>query len=218
MDDLNKYIKINNNIIIKPDEFFLKKPKLRENSAQLTDVKKTKFGFKLNETVIDVEQDGYSICYGNDVLYTYGIEPCCGIVLCDENTRILFHVDGMVTPNDILDVTNKINLSQNTEVIVIPGASCGIPGSFDYKKLEENYTKKGYKVREQRIPATFGFITLESDKVTIGTGISRDLDVVLSIPKRKAQNKEYTSYSLDELIALKQELLQKFENNSSKKR
>ena len=59
---------------------------------------------------------------------------------------------------------------------------------------------------------------LESDKVIIGTGVSKKFDVILSIPKRKTQDKEYTNYSLDELIALKQELLQKNVNNFPKKR
>ena len=53
------------------------KPKLIENKMQLTDAKKIKLGFDLNDSVIDVVQDGYSICYGEDILYTYGIDPCC---------------------------------------------------------------------------------------------------------------------------------------------
>ena len=195
------------------------KPKLIENKEQLSDVKKTKFGFNLNQSVIDVEQAGYGICYGYDILYTYGIEPCCGLVLCDENVRILFHLDGTITPEDVIDITDKINLSQNTMVIVIPGASCGIEGSFNYKQMEEAYRKKGYEVIEQRIPATFGFVTLESDKVIIGTGVDRNLDVILPMLKKKIQeqSQECDNYTIKQLIELKQELLDANKHNIRKK-
>ena len=209
---------INNNIIINRlnDDT---KPKLIENKEQLPPVKKTNFGFNLNQSVIDVEQAGYSVCYENDILYTYGIDPCCGLVLCDENVRMLFHLDGTITPEDVLDITGKITLSKNTMVIVIPGASCGIKGSFDYKQLEEAYRKQGYKVIEQRIPATFGFISLESDKVTIGTGVDRNLDVVITITKKKIQeqSKEYDNDIINQLIELKQDLLNENKNNIRKK-
>ena len=212
------YKSSNNNNIISDRLDDIAKPKLIENKEQLSDVKKTKFGFNLNQSVIDVEQAGYGICYGYDILYTYGIDPCCGLVLCDENVRILFHLDGMITPEYVLDITDKINLSQNTVVIVIPGASCGIEGSFNYKQMEEAYRKKGYEVIEQRIPATFGFVTLESDEVIIGTGADRTLDVILPIPKKKIQEQfqECDNYTIKQLIELKQELLDANKHNIRK--
>lgn len=204
---MNKIINNDNIIIDKLVEF--SKPKLRENSIQLSDTRKTKFGFNLNESVIDVEQDGYGISYGNDILHTYGIDPCCGLVIYDENVRILFHLDGSITPEDVIKVTDTINFSKNAMVIVIPGASCGIKGSFDYKKIEEMFSEKGYEVIEQRIPATFGFVTLESDKLTIGTGIDRSLDVVFSIAQKilNNQSNELGYDDIEKLENLKQELL-----------
>ena len=214
---MNKIIDNNNIIINRLDD--IAKPKLMESKEQLSDVKKINLGFNLNQSVIDVQQAGYGVCYGYDILYTYGIEPCCGLVLCDENVRILFHLDGTITPEDVIDITDKINLSQNTMVIVIPGSSCGIEGSFNYKQMEEIYRKKGHEVIEQRIPATFGFVMLESDKVTIGTGVDRNLDVVLLIPKKRIQEEshEYVNDSINQLIALKQELLDENKHNSRKK-
>ena len=210
---MDKFIDNNNIIIDKLDDIV--KPKLCENTAQLTDTKKKNFGFNLNQSVIDVAQDGYSICYGNDILLTYGIEPCCSLVVCDENVRILFHLDGTITPEDVLAITDKVNLSQDAIVIVIPGASCGIPGTFKYKQIEEDYKRKGYKVIEQRIPATFGFVTLEPDQVTIGTGINKSYDKVLPIPKRKIQAQ---SIDIQELIDLKNQLIDSNNYNNIKKR
>lgn len=214
---LDKFININNNTV-KLDDIIMK-PKLIENKMQLTDAKKIKFGFDLNDSVIDVVQDGYSICYGEDILYTYGIEPCCGLILCDENVRILFHLDGSISPEDVLDITDKVNLSPNAMAIVIPGASCGI-GSFNYKQIEEDYKKRGYEVIDKRIPATFGFVILDSDKVTIGTGVDRSLDVVLPIPKRKmqVQSSELNGDTLQEIIDFKEELLKSNDYISGKRR
>lgn len=211
--------KIYNNNIVKFDDVIIK-PKLIENKMQLIDTKKINFGFDLNDSVIDVVQDGYSICYGEDILYTYGIEPCCGLVLCDENVRMLFHLDGSITPEDVLDITDKVNLSQNAMVIVIPGSTCGVSGSFNYKQIEEDYKKRGYQVIEQRIPATFGFVALETDKVTIGTGLARSLDVILSIPKKKikVQSLEFNDDEIKKLTDFKNELLNSNNYISGKRR
>ena len=212
---MNKIIDNNEIIIDKLDGIV--NPKLIKNTDQLTDTKKQGFGFSLNQSVIDVEQDGYSICYGNDTLCTYGIDPCCGLVVCDENVRILFHLDGTIEPEDVLAITDKVNLSQDTMAIVIPGASCGIAGSFNYKQIEEDYKRKGYKVIEQRIPATFGFVILETDQVTIGTGVDRSFDRILPIPKRKIQVQSTELTAIQELIDLKNDLVNLNNNNISKK-
>ena len=209
---------IDNNKIFKDKLGDIVKTKLRENTIQLSDTKKKNFGFNLNQSIIDVEQAGYSICYGNDTLYTYGIDPCCGLVVCDENVRILFHLDGTITPEDVLAITDEVNLSQDAIVIVIPGASCGMPGSFNYKQMEEDYKRKGYKVIEQRILTTFGFVILEPDRVTIGTGINRSYDKVLQIPKRKIQGQLTESPEIHELIDLKSQLINLNNHINGKKR
>lgn len=196
-------------MFINKKDDIIKLPKLIENQMQLTDEKKINFGFNLYDSVIDVTQDGYSICYGEDILHTYGISPCCGLVLCDENVRMLFHLDGSISPKDVLNITDKVSLSPNAMVIVIPGASCSMSGSFNYKQIEEDYKKRGYEVIRKRIPAAFGFVTLDSDKVTIGTDIDRSLDVVLSIPKRKIQAQlfEHNGDIIHKLTDFKNDLL-----------
>lgn len=201
---MDKHIDTNNNMV-KDDSVI--KPKLIENKMQLNNAKKESFGFNLNDSVIDVVQDGYSVSYGEDILYTYGIDPCCGLVLCDENVRVLFHLDGSVSPEEVLDITDRLNLSQDAIAIVIPGASCSVSESFNYTQMEEEYKRRGYGVVEQRIPATFGFVTLYPDQVTIGTGVDRSLDIVLPIPERKTH----------ELIDLKENLSDS-NNYISKKR
>lgn len=204
----------NNNIIFNGIDDNINQ-RLIENKGHLSDVKKKSFGFDLNRTVIDVEQNGYGISYGDDILHTYGIDTCCGLVLFDENVRILFHLDGTITPTEVLEITDKINLSKNTIAIVIPGTASEMKGTFDYKQIEDIYMRKGYQVIEQRTPATFGFVTLEPDKVVVGTGLDRKYDLVLPIPRKKIQEQTHGSdrEELKQMIDLKEELLNENTNN-----
>ena len=178
----------NENNYIK-EKIELLKPTLRQNTLQLTDRKKQKNGFDLAESVIDVEQCGYGVSNEDDILFTYGIEPCCGLVLYDENVRVLFHLDGSVTPENVIEVTNSMGLQPDATALFAPGTACRTQGCFEYKKLEEEYRKLGYKVLEQRIPATFGFVTVGENQITIGTALDRDLDKTFPIERKKTKVK-----------------------------
>lgn len=172
---------LNNNI----KKMTKQKPKLRQNTIQLSDSKKEEFGYDTKQSVIDVEQAGYAFTSTDDILHTYGIDPCCGLVIFNDNVRMLFHLDGSVSSEDILNIINDMDFTQDTKVYVIPGSSCGIDGSFDYQKIEEIFRNKGYDVKEQRIPATFGFVTVEPDKIIIGTGADRSLDIIIPIKQKE---------------------------------
>lgn len=163
------------------------KPTLIQNTLQLSDRKKQNNGFDISDSVIDVQQCGYGVSNEDDILFTYGIAPCCGLVLYDENVRVLFHLDGSITSEDVIEITNNLGLRADTTALFAPGATCSMPGSFEYKKLEEEYRKLGYKVLEQRIPATFGFVTVDKNQITIGTALNRDLDETFSIERKKSK-------------------------------
>jgi len=197
------------------------KPKLKENILQLSDRNKINFGFELQESVIDVEQCGYGISMADDILFTYGIEPCCGLVLYDENIRVLFHLDGSITPEAVMEITNGIGLKLDATAFFVPGASCGMPGSFEYKKLEDEYRKIGYKILEQRIPATLGFVTVGENTITIGSGIDRTLDKKFLIEHKSLNIEEHKDYSNGEFEEgyrdyLVKELMEEFDQSKAK--
>ena len=87
-------------------------------------------------------------------------------------------------------------------------------------KQKKIIKKRGYEVIVKRIPATFGFVILDSDKVTIGTGVDRSLDVVLPIYKRKmqVQSSELNGDTLQKLIDFKGDLLKPNDYISGKRR
>jgi len=65
----------------------LNKSKIIESQDQLTDIKKIHNGFKKTDSVIDIGQNNYGISYNDDILFTYGIGPCLGLILIDDNKK-----------------------------------------------------------------------------------------------------------------------------------
>lgn len=139
-------------------------------AMQLSDAKKIANGFYETDSVIDVEEGGYAISYGDEFLFTYGIEPCCGVVLYDDKKYILFHLDGSSTPEEVKQITDKLDFSNDAKVLICPGVSCGkMSGTFNYVQLENIYKSLGYNTIVQRIEASFGHITVSPDYIKVGS-------------------------------------------------
>ncbi len=155
--------------------------KNRRSTVQLSDTKKKSNGFLSIESVIDVGQHEYGISDGGDILYTAGIEPCCGVVIYDKKHSMLLHLDGSEDYSEVIELADAMGFSESSHVIVAPGVSCGmVKGSFDYVSLESAFRERGFSVEEHRIPNTLGFITVDSNNITIGTLVNRSLDVMIS--------------------------------------
>lgn len=139
-------------------------------TMQLSDARKSANGFYETDSVIDVEQQGYAISYGDEFLFTYGIEPCCGVVLYDDKKYILFHLDGSSTPEEVKQITDKLDFSNDAKVLICPGVSCGkMSGTFNYVQLENIYKSLGYNTIVQRIEASFGHIAVSPDYIKVGS-------------------------------------------------
>ena len=175
MEDIIKNISIDNNFKKLKDE-----NSLIECDIQLSDKKKKQNGFSLSDSVIDVVQGGYAISYGDDVLFTYGIEPCCGVVLYDEWKSILFHLDGRTSVEEIKKITDSFGFNNDAKVIICPGVTCGIPGSFNYEYLELLYRDCGYDTATFRINGTFGYISVTSSDIRFGSLLFKDSETVIN--------------------------------------
>lgn len=159
--------------------------KERRSKIQLTNQKKLREGFSLSDSVVDIGQGEFGLSTGDDVLYTYGIEPCCGVAVVDGEKKFLCHLDGKNQPSEVIELVNDLNFSHNSKVIIIPGVTCGMPGSFDYKKLKTMFEEKGFVVSEQRIPSTFGFVVVNSKQVIVGTNLDRSQNISFSLNNEK---------------------------------
>ena len=186
------------------------RPSLKECHDQLTANKKMGGGFSLDASVIDVEEAGYGISTGDDILYTYGLDTCCGLVLCDDSKRVLFHLDGGITPEDVLKVTNKMQFKAGTKVFIAPGAN-KMEGNFDYIRLQEMFQKLGYVVEVMPLSATYGFVTVKKDSITIGSPIDKDKIRTISLMTKK----QMLAYLKNILLDVKENMVN--ENNSQKK-
>lgn len=159
--------------------------KNRRSNFQLSDQKKLNGGFSLSDSVVDIGQGEYGFSTDDDVLYTYGIEPCCGVAVVDGKKKFLCHLDGKNQPSEVIELVNDLNFSHNSKVIIIPGVTCGMPGSFDYKKLKTMFEEKGFVVSEQRIPSTFGFVIVNSEQVVVGTHLDQSQNISFSLSNEK---------------------------------
>lgn len=126
---------------------------------QLHENKKVKFGFDLRDSVIDVEERGYGISTGYDILYTYGIDTCTAIAIIDETKNLLMHIDSS-SVDDVKKIYHKFNFSPNTKVFIFPGAH-KMTGQFDYKSFIEYLKSINVQYQIERIPATFGFVKID---------------------------------------------------------
>lgn len=175
-DEYNIDVKINN--IISKDKFSLKKNGLFKCEMQLATKKKISNGYDMMDSVLDVIQDGYAISYGDDYLFTYGIGPCCGVVLYDDIKSILFHLDGTILPNAVKEITDSFGFNSEAKVLICPGFTCDIPGSFKYKNLEKLYNDNGYDTIVRRIDGHFGYIGVSANNIRIGTEMIKENEIL----------------------------------------
>ena len=177
---------VNNNTSISIINAELKRLKNRKSTRQLSDLKKVQEGFLVEDSVIDIGEQEYGFSNGEDILYTFGIETCCGVIVYDKEKRFLCHLDGSINYSEVLELIERIKFdAAQTSIIIVPGATCGlIEGCFDYKALQKLLIDKGFKVIIQRIPSTLGFISVEPEKITIGTIVDRSLDTTTLIKNK----------------------------------
>lgn len=150
---------------------------------QLSDKKKIENGYNIFDSVLDVVQGGYAISYGDDVLFTYGIEPCCGVVLYDNQKSILFHLDGTTSPDEVKKVTDSFGFYSDAKLLIFPGVTCGIPGSFTYTELEKLYSAAGYDTEVYRINGSFGYIGISGSDVRFGSLLRKEIETTFSRQK-----------------------------------
>lgn len=156
----------------------IKIPYLSRSRNQLTDLKKERFGYNSTDSVIDVGEGQYGVSFdGSDYLYTCGIEPCCGVVLSDGVKSILFHLDGSSSPIEVKKVTDSFEFGAYSKVLICPGVTCGIPGSFKYQELAELYKNMGYEVEISRIDGPFGYVEVAGTQVKVGSILTDNIDV-----------------------------------------
>lgn len=178
MDDLKNMININNNI---KESYRLEKQRgLIKCEMQLPDTKKIQNGYDLFDSVLDVNQGGYSISYGDDFLFTYGIEPCCGVVLYDAQKSILFHLDGTTSPEEVKQTTDSYGFSSDAKVLICPGVTCGISGTFEYERLKKIYNDDGYDTMVCRINGTFGYIGVSGNEIRFGSAMFKENETIFA--------------------------------------
>lgn len=188
IDDLRKII--NNNNINKEKFYDLNlNNSLTKCEIQLSDKKKNQNGFDLFDSVLDVTQGGYAISYGDDYLFTYGIETCCSVVLYDDLKCMLFHLDGKSSPEEVKKITDSFGFNSDAKVLICPGVTCGIPGSFEYCELEKIYNDVGCDTTVRRIDSTFGYIAVYDTDIRVGSALFKENEILFERKTSRGKQK-----------------------------
>ena len=152
----------NKNIVDKISTNFKNIEVIKNCTDQLSEQKKQKLGFEPYDSVINVEQKGCGISYGDSILYTYGIDTCTGVAIVDDEKSILMHLDATTTVAKVIELLSKINLTSNLQVLIFPGHSKK-NGQFQHEELIKVLTKRNIPFLIKNIPSTYGYIKIDYD-------------------------------------------------------
>lgn len=152
----------NDNIIFK--DYLYNREKIRKSTNIRSGLNKGFLVYSNEMTVIDVGQDEYAIKSSDEILITYGIITCCGIVVKNENGIALMHIDATIKPNYVIELLDDLEFGYNSEVVLVPGALCN---DFDYYTLISNLENRGNKCSCYRLTGNFGAIVIEQENIKI---------------------------------------------------
>lgn len=155
-------LKMNSNITTK--DYLYNREKIRKSTNISNGFNKFFLIYPSEMTIIDVGQDEYAIKENDEILVTYGIIACCGIVIKNDNGIVLMHVSATIKPNDIIELLDDLKLGYNSEILLVLGALCN---DFDYNILKLNLESRGNQCSCYRLAGNFGSIAIEQENIKI---------------------------------------------------
>ncbi len=163
LDELMK-INLNNNNDIKMQYYLYNKEKIKKSTNTRHGFNKGVFVYPPNMTITDVGQDEYAIRENDEILVTYGIITCCGIIVKNDKGLALMHIDALVQPEEVIELLDNLGFGYNSEVILVPGALCN---DFDYHSLALDLENRGNNCSCFRLTGEFGSIAIEQENIKI---------------------------------------------------
>lgn len=143
--------RINNNIMTK--EYLYNKEKIRRSVDIRNGFNKGFLVYPSSMPIVIIGQNEYAKKENDEILATYGIITCCGIVIKSDNGIVLMHVDATINPNDIIELLDDLKIGYNSEILLVPGALCN---DFDYNTLKLNLENRGNQCSCYRLAGNFG--------------------------------------------------------------
>ncbi len=161
LDRIRK-IDLNNNDSVK--EYLYSREKIEKSTNIRDGFNKGVLVYPVGMTIIDVGQDEYAIKENDEILVTYGIITCCGIIVQNNNRLVLMHIDATIQPNDVILLLDNLGFGYNSEILLVPGVLCN---DFDYHTLALDLENRGNKCSCFRLTGAFGSISVEKENIKI---------------------------------------------------
>lgn len=122
------------------------------------------YKYDFNTLVADVSMNEYYIRHGSEVLITYGIITCCGIVVYDKNNLMLAHLAPDVSGFDVITLLDENKFESNFQILLFPGFACYV----DYNDIINCVKDRTNNLFCQRFKGKYGVIYVDGEDLVIG--------------------------------------------------
>lgn len=169
-------------------KFSLYRKKIQGSFGEIRETRTIKQGFNQyiynyskDTSVIDVGMDQFSIKTNNEVLITYGIITCCGLIAMDQDRTFLMHISPGTSAKQVIETLEDNQFKQDFQSVLVPGFACFI----DYKDLLIKLKERSSSYSIHQFHGKYGVIVVENKNIIIGNNINIEKKIKMKkIPNR----------------------------------
>lgn len=168
------------------EEFSLYRKKIQGSFGEIRETRTIKQGFNQyiynyskNTSVIDVGMDQFSIKTNNEVLITYGIITCCGLIAIDQDRTFLMHISPGTRAKQVIETLEDNQFKDDFQSVLVPGFACFTDYNDLLVKLKERSSSSVYQFHGK-----YGVIVVENKNIILGNTINIEKKIKMKKPNR----------------------------------
>ncbi len=129
--------------------------------------------------VITLAMDDFYVKNQQEILITYGIVTCCGLVAIDKNRIFLMHISPGTDVQEIIDTLDANEFYRNFYSLLVPGLACYV----DYENLKNYLEKKNCTNSVYQFKSRYGVIVVDKDTIILGNDKKIEEKIKIKGPK-----------------------------------
>lgn len=122
------------------------------------------YNYDYNTLVADVGMNEYYIRKNSEILITYGIITCCGMIVCDPTNVMLAHLAPDVTKEDVSLLLDENNFDSKAKMYLFPGFASFV----DYESIIDHVGNQLDDLCCYRYEGKYGVIYVDNDILVMG--------------------------------------------------
>lgn len=122
------------------------------------------YKYDLSTLVADIGMNEYHIRDDMEVLITYGIITCCGMVVYDKNNLMLAHLAPDVSGFDVISLLEENKLGSNSQILLFPGFACYV----DYNDIINCVKDRTSNLSLNKFTGKYGVIYIDGKDLVMG--------------------------------------------------